>query len=54
MFNGMPGYVPIYAILTFANYQVLGTPSLQNILAQGLVLQILAYPFMTAQRRMEA
>ena len=54
LFNGMPGHLPILGILTLANYQFLGPASLQNLLAQGAILHTLAYPFLTAQRRMEA
>lgn len=53
-FNGMPGYLPILILTTLTNKQLLGLTSLTNVLIQMATLQALAYPFLTAQRRMEA
>lgn len=54
MLNGMPGYLPILGLLTLSNFQLLGAYSLQTLACQSAILHFLAYPFLTAQRRMEA
>ena len=53
-FNGMPGYLPILAITTLMTKSILGLSSIYQVFAQMAALQALAYPFLTAQRRMEA
>jgi hypothetical protein len=52
--NGMPGIIPIFGLIALTNYQFLGATSLSNIVIQGGILHSFAYPFLTAQRRMEA